>query len=53
VDNNAYLLKTYRAIEMNPEAAAMVDHPEAYQWSSYDDNGWSDSIDWLTPHRED
>ncbi|HIB61603.1 MAG TPA: transposase, partial [Methylococcaceae bacterium] len=36
MDSNTYLLKTYRDIEMNPEATAMVDRPEAYQWSSYD-----------------
>jgi hypothetical protein len=38
---------------MNPEAAAIVDHPEAYQGSSYDGNAWGDSIAWLAPHKED
>jgi len=53
VDSDAYLLKTYRDIEMNPEAAAMVDRPEAYPWSSYGGNVWGDPIVWFTPHKED
>jgi len=44
VDSDAYLLKTYRDIEMNPVATAMVDRPEAYQWSSYGGNPWGDPI---------
>jgi len=53
VDSNAYLLKTYRDIEMNPVAASMVDRPAAYQGSSYGGKAWGDSIAWLTPHKED
>lgn len=52
VDVEAYLLKCYRYIELNPVAANMVKRPEEYQWSSYHCNAWGDNFTWITPHEE-
>ncbi len=35
VQAEAYLLKCYRYIELNPVRAGMVTHPRDYKWSSY------------------
>ncbi len=35
VQADQYLLTCYRYIELNPVAANMVSHPDAYPWSSY------------------
>jgi len=35
IDSDAYLLKCYRYIELNPVRAGMVEHPRQYPWSSY------------------
>lgn len=35
VDNDSYLLRCYRDIELNPVRAHMVAHPGDYPWSSY------------------
>ena len=50
VDAEAYLLKCYRYIELNPVRAGMVEMPEEYRWSSYCVNAWGDKNEWLTPH---
>ena len=50
VDADAYLLKCYRYIELNPVRACMVNMPEEYRWSSYTVNAWGDENQWLTPH---
>jgi len=38
IDSDAYLLKCYRYIELNPVRAGMVEHPRQYPWSSYREN---------------
>jgi len=38
VDENNYLLKYMRYIELNPVRASMVDYPGDYRWSSYQSN---------------
>ena len=38
VDTENYLLACYHYIELNPDRAAMVEHPVAYPWSSYQVN---------------
>lgn len=50
VDAEAYLLKCYRYIELNPVRACMVEMPEEYRWSSYCINAWGDKSEWLKPH---
>ncbi|MCD7745236.1 MAG: transposase [Lachnospiraceae bacterium] len=35
VEDDAYFLQTSRYIHLNPVKAKMVDHPEDYEWSSY------------------
>jgi len=35
VDSDEYLLACYRYIELNPIRAGLVDHPDAYPWSSF------------------
>ena len=39
VDEDNYLLKCMRYIELNPVRANMVNHPADYRWSSYQCNG--------------
>ncbi len=39
VDQDNYLLKCMRYIELNPVRANMVKHPASYRWSSYQCNG--------------
>ena len=50
VDGEAYLLKCYRYIELNPVTANMVKRPEEYCWSSYACNAFGDHQDVITPH---
>jgi REP element-mobilizing transposase RayT len=48
VDGDSYLLQLVRYIHRNPLKAGIVDHPEAYPWSSH--NGYLSSArgwDWL------
>ncbi len=52
VHEQAYLLKCYRYIELNPVRAAMVSSPEEYRWSSYGVNAWGDNSDTVVPHDE-
>ncbi len=54
IDSEAYLLKCYRYIELNPVRASLVEHPEQYSWSSYgvNANGLSSLRgNMLTPHQ--
>ena len=37
--DDEYLLRCYRYIELNPVRAGMVSHPAEYPWSSYQVNG--------------
>lgn len=39
VDGDAYVMRCYRYIELNPVRAAMVADPADYPWSSYHANG--------------
>lgn len=51
IDAENYLLSCYRYIELNPVVAGIVDHPGAYQWSSYQVNAWGGAGDELiSPH---
>ena len=52
VETSAYLLACYRYIELNPCRAGMVQHPQAYRWSSYQRNGLLSKDDLITPHPE-
>ncbi len=51
VDSDAYLLKCYRYIELNPVAARMVYRPEEYSWSSYHTNALGDENNVVCPHK--
>ena len=50
VDDEAYLLRVYRYIELNPVRAGMAAHPRDYRWSSYAHNAGEKANDWLVPH---
>lgn len=52
VQEQGYLLRCYRYIELNPVRADMVRHPRDYQWSSYSANGEGEPSRLLTPHEE-
>jgi len=52
IDSERYLLICQRYIELNPVRAKMVDAPEEYTWSSYQQNGVGKTIKSLTPHDE-
>ena len=45
VQEETYLLKLYRYIELNPVRAGMVDDPADYSWSSYQGNGLGSARD--------
>lgn len=50
VQEEQYLLKCYRYIELNPVRAGMVEHPGDYRWSSFRPNGFGHPSGLLTPH---
>ncbi len=50
LDSEAYLLTSYRYIELNPVRAEMVRHPAEYPWSSYRCNALGDKNPLITPH---
>jgi putative transposase len=52
VDEQAYLLRCYRYIELNPVRARMVAHPRDYVWSSYRTNAEQAPSVVVTPHSE-
>src|SRR5687767_13304379 len=52
VQEQGYLLRCYRYIELNPVRAGMVGHPRDYRWSSYLTNGEGTRSDLLKPHEE-
>lgn len=52
IDEDNYLLKCYRYIELNPVTANMVSRPEEYRWSSYVFNAYGDSSDIISPHHQ-
>src|SRR3546814_19017293 len=47
-----YLLRCHRYIEMNPVRAGMVKHPADYRWSSYRINGQGEPSNLITPHEQ-
>ena len=50
IQQDEYLLKCQRYIELNPVRAGIVKHPGEYRWSSYLVNGQGNSVDLLSPH---
>ena len=50
VQEEAYLLRCYRYIELNPVRAGMVSEPEAHRWSSYHCNAGGAPDAMITPH---
>ena len=52
VQEQNYLLRCYRYIEMNPVRAGIVCHPAGYPWSSYRVNAEGASSCLLRPHDE-
>lgn len=52
VDTDAYLLRCYRYIEMNPVRAGMVSEPGAFAWSSYRGNALGRWNPLLKPHEQ-
>lgn len=52
VQEQGYLLRCYRYIELNPVRASMVAHPRDYRWSSYPANGEGQPSRLLRPHEE-
>jgi len=50
VDSDAYLLRCYRYIELNPVRARITANPGGYRWSSYLCNGLGRSNPLVTPH---
>jgi putative transposase len=52
VQEQGYLLRCYRYIELNPVRAGMVKHPRDYRWSSYPANAEGKPSRLLRPHEE-
>lgn len=52
VQNEGYLLRCYRYIEMNPVRARIVDHPAEYRWTSFRVNAGGAPAGLITPHAE-
>ena len=50
IDSERYLLACSRYIELNPVRARMVDHPDAYRWSSHRHNAHGTPDPLITPH---
>jgi putative transposase len=50
VDSDAYLLRCYRYIELNPVRAGITAEPGAFRWSSYLCNGLGKFDPLITPH---
>jgi len=50
VDTDAYLLRCYRYVELNPVRAGMVEHPSAYPWSSWGANAEGRDSTLVEPH---
>jgi putative transposase len=50
VDSEAYVLRCYRYIDLNPVRARMIDDPTAYSWSSCAANTCARTNPLLTPH---
>ena len=49
IEDEAYLMRCYRYIELNPVRAGIVSAPERYRWSSFGYNA-EPSTSWIVPH---
>ncbi|RPI45392.1 MAG: transposase [Betaproteobacteria bacterium] len=50
IQEDSYLLRCYRYIELNPVRASMVNHPREYVWSSYGCNAEGAPSSIVSPH---
>ena len=50
VDTEAYVLRCYRYIDLNPVRARMTDDATRYPWSSASNHCGLGQLAWLTPH---
>ena len=50
VEEESYLLRCYRYIELNPVRAQLVRHPRDYRWSSYRCNAEGEHSEMISPH---
>lgn len=50
VQEEIYLLRCYRYIELNPVRAGMVEDPADYRWSSHSCNGFGQANALVQPH---
>jgi putative transposase len=50
LQEDTYLLRCQRYIELNPVRARMVDHPAEYRWSSYRANAQGETDPLVEPH---
>lgn len=50
--DETYVLRCYRYIELNPVRANMVEHPAEYPWSSYRINAQGEVSDFIKPHKQ-
>jgi putative transposase len=50
VDNDTYLLRCHRYIELNPVRAGICERPGGFRWSSYKHNGLGIHDSLITPH---
>lgn len=50
IEEEAYLLRCYRYIELNPVRAGIASHPREYPWSSYRFNAEGAAGRFLVPH---
>ena len=50
VDQDSYLLRCYRYIELNPVRAGIVGDPANFRWSSYHSNALATPDALITPH---
>ncbi|RDH87648.1 MAG: transposase [endosymbiont of Escarpia spicata] len=51
VQEEEYLLKCYRYIELNPVRAGMVEHPGDYPWTSFQVNGFGRNDSLIQAHQ--
>jgi putative transposase len=50
VDSEAYVLRCYRYIELNPVRAGIVADPGSFKWSSFRSNGIGQEDPLISPH---
>jgi putative transposase len=52
LQDQGYLLRCHRYIEMNPVRAGMTEHPADYRWSSYRINAQGETSSLIVPHEQ-